>query len=151
MNSIQSIIQEKAKKYGIPKCLVHAIIQVESSGNTHAIRYEPEYRWVYEVELIAKHNRIPESTEENQQMISWGLMQVMGAVAREHGFKGRYISELCTPELGVEYGCKHLKRQYERYNDWEMAIAAYNAGSVRMKGSKYVNQAYVDKVLKNWR
>ena len=73
-------------------------------------------------------------------------------MARELGFDGRFLSELTNPDIGIKYGAMHLKNQYNRYNDWTDAIAAYNAGSARKKDNgDYVNQIYVDKVLKNWR
>src|SRR5260370_34198806 len=42
---------------------------------------------------------------------SWGLMQVMGQVAREHGFAAGehpFRSELCDPEQGITVGCRGL-------------------------------------------
>src|SRR5260370_39591611 len=42
---------------------------------------------------------------------SWGLMQVMGQVAREHGFAASehpFLSELCDPEQGITVGCRVL-------------------------------------------
>jgi hypothetical protein len=37
--------------------------------------------------------------------ISWGLMHVMGQVAREHGFAAMFLSVLCNSEIGLETGC----------------------------------------------
>ena len=151
-SEIEQVIKEKAIKYDIPKSLIKAIIFVESSGNTYAMRYEKNYRWLYKVEEFAKKNYVPKLTEEIQQKISWGLMQIMGAVARERGFKGKYMAELCMPEIGLEFSCKHLKKYYDRYQSWEKAIASYNAGSPRKaEDGKYENQYYVDKVLKYWK
>jgi soluble lytic murein transglycosylase-like protein len=82
------------------------------------------------------------------QKTSFGLMQVMGAVFREYGFEG-WLSQIVTsPELQLEFGCKHLSKKIRRYGK-ESGIAAYNAGSPRRKpDGKFVNQYYVDNVLR---
>ena len=146
---INAAIKKYAEQYGIPPGLIKAIIEVESSGNPFAMRYEDHYRWL--VEPFSQFHWHAE-TEKQAQKTSWGLMQIMGAVARERGFKGSYLSELSKPELGIKFGCKHLKYNYNRYNDWNDAISAFNQGSNRKnEHGEYENQIYVDKVLKNWK
>ena len=145
---MQEIIEKFAKKYDIPKELLEAIIEVESNEDTWAIRYEDHYRWLFRPNYYASQNIISLDTEKEAQKTSWGLMQIMGAVARERGFKGRYLSELCKPELGIKYGSKHLKLYYDKYENWKDAVASYNAGSPRHKDNgEYVNQRYVNKVF----
>lgn len=39
----------------------------------------------------------------------WGVMQVMGGVAREVGFKGSFLTELCDPEVGIESAVAHWR------------------------------------------
>ena len=155
---MKEIIKNKAGKYGLPLGVVKAIIIVESTNNTWATRYEPKYRWLYNVDDYVNgfQNR---TTEEICQKISWGPMQVMGAVARELGFKGTFLSELNDPEVGIEYGCMHLSNLKRRFTMsdclsvfCDRMVAAYNAGSPRLKkNGEYVNQDYVDKVLQNWK
>lgn len=146
---MDKIIKKYSEQYGIPSGLIKAIIEVESSGNTFAMRYEDHYRWL--VEPFSQFHWHAE-TEKQAQKTSWGLMQIMGAVARERGFKGRFLSELSKPELGIEFGCKHLKWNYDRYGDWNDAISAFNQGSNRKnEHGEYENQIYVEKVLKNWK
>lgn len=136
--------------------LIQAIIAVESSGNPWAIRFEKHYRWLYcpvRQEPSAFPYSLPgcsQATELNAQKTSWGLMQIMGAVAREYGFRGTFLSELCHPDLNVDYGTKYLQALHDRFFDRHGingVIAAYNAGSVRMQNGLYENQTYVDKVL----
>lgn len=146
---MKKIIKKYANQYGIPTGLIRAIIKVESSGNNFAMRYENHYKWL--VKPLNKFHWHKE-TEEKAQKTSWGLMQIMGAVARERGFEGRYLSELTKPELGIKFGCKHLKWNYNRYDDWSDAISAFNQGSNRKDSQgEYQNQSYVNKVLKNWK
>jgi hypothetical protein len=82
--------------------LVCAIIEQESAWNPHAMRYEPGFRTRYVAPL-----GLPPS-EEIARSISWGLMQIMGQVAREHGFTGKFLSALCDPTLGLDIGCAAL-------------------------------------------
>lgn len=66
------------------------------------MRYEPAFQERYVTALA-----LP-ATEEIARSTSWGLMQVMGQVAREHGLATEFLSEMCSPEVGVEIGCKVL-------------------------------------------
>jgi hypothetical protein len=124
---------------------VKAICMVESVCDEYAMRYEPSYEWLVGDEMVLT------ATERTGQMISWGLMQVMGGVARSYGFKGPF-PRLCDPLTGVKFGLMHLKKFYAKYGNWQDAIASYNAGSPRtlQATGKYRNQVYVDKVLQYW-
>jgi soluble lytic murein transglycosylase-like protein len=79
-------------------------------------------------------------------------MQVMGATARELGFKGRFFTELCDPMEGLNYGCRYLVRLQREHFDrlgWPGVAAAYNAGTPRRLASgNFANQVYVDKVAR---
>jgi soluble lytic murein transglycosylase-like protein len=75
-------------------------------------------------------------------------MQVMGAVAREFGYK-KHFPELCG-EDGIRIGCKLLRKLFEKYQDRygnDGVIAAYNAGTPVLAYNKFTNQSYVNKVL----
>lgn len=150
-NNMKEIIIKKANKYRLPPQLVRAIIKVESSNNNYAIRYEKNYRWLYKPEKFAGALQTLD-TEKYMQKCSLGLMQVMGAVAREHGCDDTFLSKLFDPEINLEYGCKYLSILKRRFGDMTDCIAAYNAGSPRkLDDGSYVNQKYVDRVLKNWK
>lgn len=143
---LTTLIKAAASRRSLPWELVYAICQVESSLNPSAIRHEPRYRW------LVGDNETMSPTERQDQMTSWGLMQVMGAVARELGHTGP-LSALLDPPTGLFYGCLHLRRFRAKYDIWPDVIAAYNAGSPRRVAGQigpYVNQSYVDKVLAAW-
>lgn len=146
-------VRPYAEEYEIDAGLILAIILTESSGNSWAIRYEPEWRFFNEPAHWASTLKISPETEQHLQMFSWGLMQIMGATARDMGFT-KELQKLCAPNLGIEYGCKYLRRQLLRYSGQTIsAIAAYNAGSAirsDVDKTKYVNQVYVDKVMNEW-
>ncbi len=131
----------------LPIGLVKAICKQESGYDEDAYRYEPQYKY-----LVGDTMRMNE-TERFGQKVSWGLMQVMGGVMREHGFTGRWFTMACSdPNIGLRYGMLHLTRYQKRYGNWYDVIAAYNAGSPRKNNQGlYVNQSYVDSVIKHWR
>jgi soluble lytic murein transglycosylase-like protein len=52
-----------------------------------------------------------------------GLMQLMPATARNLG-----VAEPFTAEQNVEGGARYLRTLRERFGNWTMALAAYNAG-----------------------
>lgn len=70
--------------------------------------------------------------------------------ALERGFDGTFLTALCDPEIGLEFGCRHLGWLAQRYQatfGWVGVAAAYNAGSPRKKArGGWINQDYVDKV-----
>jgi len=101
-------------------------------------------------------------TELLGQQASWGLMQIMGATARERGFKG-WLTELCDPAVNLEWGCRHLRWMLDHPLDYGLSIAqgpavlkgtladlaaAWNGGSCRIVDDTYANQSYVDRVVK---
>ena len=97
-----TLARTAAANHSLDAQLVCAVIEQESAWDPHAIRYEPAFRARY----VAPLGLPP--TEEVARSISWGLMQVMGQVAREHGFGGKFLSALCDPAAGLEIGCAVL-------------------------------------------
>jgi len=145
---IRSIIDKVAAQYGINPDLVAAFVLTESSGDPKAYRYEPAFYQRYIIPL-----NLPED-EGKGRAASYGLMQIMGEVARELGFTGAF-DELYDPEIGLNYGVKHLHSFISRYvssdNSLNPAIAAYNAGSPRKNpDGTFVNQQYVDTVNRHF-
>lgn len=101
---------------------------------------------------MAELNRITIDTERISQMISWGLMQIMGSVARESGFHDGVLCKLIWPNANLDIGCKLIRRIFDRYADIDKVVAAYNAGSARYdENGAFVNQDYVDKVMNRYR
>src|SRR5271168_45015 len=91
-----------ASAHGLDPALVCAVVEQESAWDAHAIRYEPAFRARYVAPL-----ELP-PTEQIARSISWGLLQVMGQVAREHGFQRPFLSALCDPAVGLAIGCTVL-------------------------------------------
>jgi len=140
--------ERAAKPFGINPRILLAMAKVESSLNPWAARYEPGWKYHWRVDHYAKALRITEETEHMFQATSWGLMQVMGTVARELGFD-RHLSELTDPNLNVIIACKKLQYLFNKHKRPHDVISAYNQGSPRRrKDGFYRNQQYVDKVVK---
>lgn len=135
-----------AAKHGLPPWLVWAVCRQESAFDRCACRYEDRYRWLFDPSKV-KPRICSLATEEIFQKTSWGLMQVMGAIYREYGYKGWLSAIPEDVESQLEYGCMHLAGKIKKYG-LEGGIVSYNAGSPR-KGDdgKYVNQHYLDSVL----
>lgn len=131
----------------MPPAIVLGLIATESGGNPDALRFEPAYPYLFEVKKFAKLNQWTEQTEQALQMFSYGLTQVMLAVAREAGFYN-HPRLLLQPKTNLVWGTHHLWRQYRRYGSWADAVAAYNYGHVAktLLKKNYKNQQYVDRV-----
>lgn len=144
---LRRIIEEKAGEVGIDPDLCQAFCAVESSYNPHATRYEPNFYKRYILPMLTKGDITAD--EARGRATSYGLMQIMGQVAREKGFRGKF-EELYGLAAGLEWGLKHLKHFIDKYApNLDDAIASYNAGSPRKAGDGwYVNQGYVDKIHK---
>lgn len=152
------IIKELGTEYSIDPRLIAAMCMVESEGDTWAVRYEKLWRHFLNPMRWAKLVRVSTATEEICQRMSWGLMQVMGTVARELGLKDD-IPMLCRPDIGLLYGVKKLRHCFNRATaenrlgiiNAQWAISAYNCGTPKLTISgRLKNQEYVDKVMAAW-
>jgi soluble lytic murein transglycosylase-like protein len=133
LRDLVALARTAAVRHALDSALVCAVVEQESSWDTHAIRYESAFR----VRYVAPLNLSP--TEEVARSISWGLMQVMGQVAREHGFAGKFLSSLCDPATGLEIGCDVLASKIAAAaGDVARALALWNGGA---------NAAYAPEVL----
>jgi soluble lytic murein transglycosylase-like protein len=113
-----------AIRHELDPALVCAVIEQESAWNPHAIRYEPAFRARY----ISPLGLAP--TEEIARSISWGLMQVMGQVAREIGFAGNFLSALCDPGIGLDTGCiAFAAKLYRADGNVSRALTLWNGGA----------------------
>ena len=160
-------IRAAATALGLEPRIVAGLITIESGANPWAWNPEPKYRYMWDVklnrpfralsnvELDAKfpphdfHSLLGDPDNEWWgQQASWGLMQVMGAVAREMGFVGPYLTELCDPMKNLTIGCKHLKQLFDwSHGTVEQALAAYNGGKGGNEHPPYRNALYAAKIM----
>src|SRR5262245_56628110 len=116
--NLAKVFAEKAK---LDPALVCDLCHWESGDwNPWALRYEPAFFKQY-VEPLQGLS----TTEKHARSCSYGLMQIMGQVAREFGFSGAYLTQLCDPETNLLYGCKKLARSLDRYSDTPSALLHY--------------------------
>lgn len=154
------LVLSVSSTYGLEPELIAAIMKQESNIERCAVRYEPDFYRRYlspetikdqvkeNIYLSSKRLKITIETETLLRATSFGFLQVLGQVAREHGFDG-HLTELCDPEIGLKYGAIHLKKKLLLYQSIEEAVSAYNAGNVRFQlNGDYSNQKeYVDPVM----
>jgi soluble lytic murein transglycosylase len=88
-----------------------------------------------------------------------GLMQLLPAtaegIATRTGGSRFEVEDLYDPELNVRYGSWYLRHLLDKYDDLELALAAYNAGQANVdrwrragRGIEFPETArYVERVL----
>lgn len=73
-----------------------------------------------------------------------GVMQLMPATARALGI------DIDDPEQNIEGGMRYLRRQYDRFGRWDLALAAYHSGPaavLKHNGIPPTSQTFVRRVL----
>src|SRR6266571_2881329 len=126
-SQLLTLARKAAAAQSLDPALVCAVIEQESGWNPWAIRYEPAFFSKYVASLYT-NNKISAS-EAYARGFSWGLMQVMGQVARETGFDALFLSAMCDPEQGLAVGCKVLRKKFDAAaGGTTHALVAWNSG-----------------------
>lgn len=136
-------VEKYSKEFEVDKYLIYATIKAESNFN--------------------------EKAESNKG--AKGLMQLMDSTGQEIA-KGLDMTmdndDLFEPEINIKLGTKYISKMIQKYNNIELALAAYNAGSgnvdswinsnkIKADGSDIENipfketNNYVRKILKDYR
>ena len=61
----------------------------------------------------------------------WQFVPSTGRIYKLH--QDWYVDERLDPFKATEAACKYLKQLYNQFNDWELALAAYNSGPGRVR------------------
>jgi len=139
------MIKTIANFNGVDPDLAIAIAEIESNFDEFAIRFEPSWKYAFNCDVFGKNVGITEDSERIVQMCSIGMMQTMGTVVRELGFRGNLL-ELTRPECAIKYGCLKIKELMKRHSYQDDLISAYNCGTPKKIDGKYTNEVYVSKV-----
>ncbi len=118
-------------------------------------------RWFPVIEPILEKNGIPEDfkylavAESGLKNIvspagATGFWQIMKGTGREYGLEiNSGIDERYHLEKSTEVACQYLLKAYEKYGNWTLAAASYNAGmsriskeTVRQNESKYYDMNF---------
>ena len=98
-------------------------------------------RWFPVIEPILKKNNIPDDfkylslIESGFQNVTSpagaiGFWQFLKGTAKDYGLEvNDEVDERYHVERSTEAACKYLKKAFEKYQNWTMVAAAYNAGN----------------------
>lgn len=109
-------VAKYSNEFDVPEALVYAVIRTESN-------FDPEAR--SSVGAIGLMQLMPDT-------LDW-LARLLDEEAP--------TGEITDPETNIKYGTYYLRHLYDRFGNWDTAIAAYNAGHGRvalwLKNSEY--------------
>ena len=106
-NKYTPMMKRILRQYGLPEDLVYLSL-VESGYNPHA------YSWAR----------------------AMGLWQFISSTGRMYGLKRNWwLDERKDPIKSTHAACRFLKDLYKQFGSWELAMAAYNGGPGRVRGT----------------
>ncbi|WP_346433195.1 lytic transglycosylase domain-containing protein [Lutimonas zeaxanthinifaciens] len=86
----------------------------------------------YNIPMELKYLAIVESAlkaNATSRVGAKGLWQFMYGTGREYDLKvSSYVDERCDPIKATEAACQYLTKLHGIFNDWDLALAAYNSG-----------------------
>ncbi len=131
-----TLVMQVAVNYGFRADLLAAQIQIESSGDPFAFRYEKAFfdRYIHNHASAQGYKFGPLAA------CSFGLLQILLETAIEQGFTDR-PERLFDPRTGLTWGAKYLQTCLAASDgDYRKALARYN-------GAGKLATVYADKVF----
>ena len=112
------VVENASKEYSVPKELVYAVIKTESSFKSDAKSHKGAI----------------------------GLMQITPEtytwLCEKNKVTDVDTDRLYKPEENIIYGTMYLDYLYSRFENWENALAAYNAGPTKV--SEWIDEGRID-------
>ena len=146
-----NLVKGIAAQHGLDPDLVCAVVEQESAWNEWEFRYEPAFYATYIAPMLKGASPAGPikvfdpscsiETEAAARAFSWGLMQILGQVAREQGFDEPDLrAGLLNPLNAVTQGCRKLKKclSLETHEHGTYAEDV-NAGLLRYNGGGDAN------------
>jgi len=101
----EEYVEKYASEYNVPEYIIYAVINTESGFDTKA-----------------------ESSAG-----AFGLMQMMESTfyyiaSDEHLDEEAEFDDLSNPDTAIRYGTYYLRYLFDKFNNWNVVFAAYNAG-----------------------
>ncbi len=149
-SNIEKLVKWFEREYIIPEGLICAIIEVESSWDVYARRYE---RWM---------DKDKTDDMEWEANASYGLTQILGKTAYAFGFpKSHPLYLLYSPYVNLYYCAQLLRELYansvtpaRKYGIPQecIVLARYNGGYAGNPSDtgELRNISYVRKVIRHW-
>jgi hypothetical protein len=164
-DALRQQIRDAAITAGLLPHYVEAIVTIESQGDPWQWKPEPRYHFLWNVRTKAPFRHLTDAESASElaptdfpclagsreqewwaQQASWGLLQLMGAVAREAGFAGSFLPAILDVQTNLAVGCRVIRsRVLWAHGDLAKAAAAYNAGPGGWKSD--AGQIYAGKVM----
>lgn len=111
----EELVQKYCSEYDVPEPLVYAVIRTESDFDPNAKS---------RVGAIGLMQLMPDT-------LDW-ISRVLGEPPE---------GDIAEPSVNLKYGIYYLRHLYDRFDNWDTALAAYNAGHGRvgnwLKDSRY--------------
>jgi len=149
-NKVFSILMPKqlnfaGEKVPLDMFYVEEALENEMTVNTYwhsstLLLIKRANRWFPVIEPILKKNGVPDDfkylavAESGLKNVvspagATGFWQIMKTTAREYGLEvNSGIDERYHLEKSTEAACQYLLKAYEKYGNWTLAAASYNAG-----------------------